>query len=83
MPDNIEHFLTHVRRQCPMFEDKLDNLALLKTYLRRADNCALVRDHIQQRFGSNTYPLFYLQADICRKVLLIETEGWSTFDSAG
>ncbi len=79
--DNIEHLLTHARQQCPTLKDKLDNLTLLKIYLRRSEDYALVRDYLQQRFGS-AYPLLYLQADICRKELLIEIEGWNTFDSA-
>ncbi|TDY02959.1 chorismate transformation enzyme, FkbO/Hyg5 family [Thiohalophilus thiocyanatoxydans] len=79
--DNIEHLLTRAREQCPPIRDNLDNLALLKIYLRRADDFTLVRDYMQQHFASACPPL-YLQADICRKELLVEIEGWSTFDSA-
>ncbi len=46
---------------------------LLKTYLRHADDLAMVRDCLTQAFGPATHVL-YLQADICRANLLLEVE---------
>jgi enamine deaminase RidA (YjgF/YER057c/UK114 family) len=46
---------------------------LLKIYLRRADDLAVVRNCLTQAFGAATNAV-YLQADICRTDLLLEVE---------
>lgn len=46
---------------------------LLKTYLRHAEDLAMVRGCLTQAFGPATKVL-YLQADICRADLLLEVE---------
>lgn len=57
------------------------NLALLKVYLRRAQDYPLVREQLQQTMGER-FPILYLQADICRSDLLLEIEGIAATDGA-
>jgi enamine deaminase RidA (YjgF/YER057c/UK114 family) len=46
---------------------------LLKAYLRRPDDLAMVRGYLTKAFGAAT-TIAYLQADICRADLLLEVE---------
>jgi chorismate lyase/3-hydroxybenzoate synthase len=48
--------------------------ALLRVYVRPASDPAPLRRRIVQAFGS-AVPMLFLQADICRRELLIEIEG--------
>lgn len=77
--DNIEHLLAQAHQQSPAISQRLDSLGPLKVYLRNSGDYPVVRDILQQRLGES-HPLLYLQADICRKELLVEIEGMSTFD---
>jgi enamine deaminase RidA (YjgF/YER057c/UK114 family) len=47
---------------------------MLKAYVRRPEDLAVVRDCLTAAFGA-TCTISYLQADICRADLLLEVEG--------
>ncbi|MFO1429418.1 MAG: hypothetical protein U1F76_04645 [Candidatus Competibacteraceae bacterium] len=49
-------------------------LALLKVYVRPTIDIARLHEPISERFGPEL-PLLFLQADICRRDLLVEIEG--------
>ncbi len=70
---NIEELLkaTHAS------EEKLKQRMLLKIYLRQAENLAQIDQQINRLFKPET-PRIYLHADICRKELLLEIDGYST-----
>lgn len=54
-------------------EMTLDNLVMAKAYVRRAEDCDAVRNHLRSALGDT--PVLYLLADICRADLLVEVEG--------
>jgi enamine deaminase RidA (YjgF/YER057c/UK114 family) len=51
----------------------LDDLAVTRVYIKRADDYARVRAVCQQRLGE--VPATYVVADVCRPDLLVEVEG--------
>jgi chorismate lyase/3-hydroxybenzoate synthase len=48
--------------------------ALLKVYVRRANDFLVIQDEVRRRVGTGT-PVVYLEADLCRRELLVEIEG--------
>ncbi|MGH8726701.1 MAG: hypothetical protein ACREV9_00765 [Burkholderiales bacterium] len=69
---NVDSLIAATAERHALAMDRL-NLTLLKVYLRRAQDYPLVRDKLENVFGS--FPILYLQADICRGDLLLEIEG--------
>lgn len=53
--------------------------ALLKVYMRRADDFPAIQDEVRRRLGKSV-PVVYLQADLCRRDLLVEIEGMYRHD---
>lgn len=72
--DNIEALLNHAKRENECFPVTLDNLTLLKVYIRQAEDFQTIKTIMQQRTRKKT-PIVYLHGDICRKELLVEVEG--------
>jgi len=70
---NIEQLL----KEADISEEKLKQQLLLKIYLRQAENFAQIDRQISTLFKPET-PRIYLQADICRKELLLEIDGYAT-----
>ena len=68
---NIEALLTEAARFVP---SRPAQARLLKLYLRRPEDRSLLQAQLRERFGADV-PLFCLQADICRRDLLLEIEG--------
>jgi chorismate lyase/3-hydroxybenzoate synthase len=54
--------------------DSLAAFSAVKVYLRSADHLPILRDRIAAAFGGDEKVL-YLEADICRRELLVEIEG--------
>ncbi|MGH8744550.1 MAG: hypothetical protein ACREUY_09770, partial [Burkholderiales bacterium] len=50
------------------------NITLLKVYIRQAQHFPLIREMLEKALGADR-PVLYLQADICRRDLLLEIEG--------
>ncbi len=71
--NNIEILLTTGRQEQQLELNSISDLTLLKVYLRRAEDEALITTVLQERFGD--LPFVILHADICRENLLIEIEG--------
>ncbi len=72
--DNIECLIARGRVLHPASPARLDELQLLKVYLRNAEDYPQVRAELQQRLGEH-HPVLYLLADVCRTELLVEIEG--------
>jgi enamine deaminase RidA (YjgF/YER057c/UK114 family) len=51
----------------------LDDMALMRVYIKRQEDYPLVRDLCQARLGET--PVVYTVADVCRPELLVEIEG--------
>jgi len=51
----------------------LDDMALMRVYIKRQEDYAVVRDLCQARLGET--PVVYTVADVCRPELLVEIEG--------
>ena len=51
----------------------LDDMALLRVYVKRQEDYAVVRDACRARLGE--MPVVYTVADLCRPELLVEIEG--------
>ena len=51
----------------------LDDVALMRVYIKRPEDYAPVRDLCQARLGE--IPVLYTVADVCRPELLVEIEG--------
>jgi enamine deaminase RidA (YjgF/YER057c/UK114 family) len=52
----------------------LDDLAQVRVYVKRPDDCAAVAAACRERLGAHV-PILYVQADVCRPDLLVEIEG--------
>jgi hypothetical protein len=48
-------------------------MALMRVYIKRQEDYAVVRDLCQARLGET--PVVYTVADVCRPELLVEIEG--------
>ncbi len=51
----------------------LEDLVMAKAYVRSAEDCAAVQNHLRGALGET--PVLYLRADVCRGDLLVEVEG--------
>jgi len=71
---NLDHLVAHVCANSDLGEPLVPQL--LKIYLRHPEHLHLVRASVDQHFGG--VPAVYVQAEICRRELLLEIEGiWS------
>ncbi len=85
----VGHETVHPDRAAEQLEVTLENLEALvgaagdaalgplgavKVYVRRAEDAERVRARLEERLGPGT-PLLQLEADICRKDLVLEIEG--------
>ncbi len=74
--DNIVTLLSEVnlrRHGMPGFGATLDDVALVRVYVKRQEDYAVVKDICECRLGE--VPTVYAVADICRPELLVEIEG--------
>lgn len=74
---NIKQLLKEAPRLTGNPAKGLQQLTLLKIYLRRIEDLAQIDEQIDTLFEAET-PRIYLQADICRQDLLLEIDGYST-----
>lgn len=58
----------------------IPSMSLLKVYVRHPSDYAQVRQLVEQRFPGT--PALYVQADICRRELLVEIDGLSNIPSS-
>lgn len=73
---NIQALLDEAATRQPRFAGaSLNQLSLLRVYLRRPLQAGDVREHVQAWTGPDV-PTLYLAGDICRDDLLIEIEGF-------
>ncbi|MGB1581064.1 MAG: hypothetical protein ACPHER_06125 [Nevskiales bacterium] len=74
---NFRALLDEAAKQQPRFANTpLEQLSLLRVYLRAPLQAADVQEYVQKWTGPNV-PTLYLAGDICRDDLLIEIEGYS------
>jgi enamine deaminase RidA (YjgF/YER057c/UK114 family) len=74
--DNIEGLISAKNFRAhgfPGLGSTLDDLAMVRIYVKRPEDYAAVRTICHERLGD--LPATYLSADICRKELLVEIEG--------
>ena len=69
---NIEILLTTGREEQQLKLNTINDLTLLKVYLRRVEDEDIVKSVLRERFAA--LPFVILHADICRENLLIEIE---------
>ncbi len=72
--DNIEVLLNHVKKGGGSFPVTIENLNLLKVYIRQEKDLPAIEHIIQRRFTQKV-PVLYLRGDICRRELMVEVEG--------
>ncbi len=53
--------------------------ALFKVYMRRPGDFPAIQDEVGRRFGTSV-PVIYLQAELCRRELLVEIEAMFRYD---
>lgn len=74
--DNIAALISEdnlARHHLPRLGTTLDQLALVRVYIKRAEDYAKVRAVCDRRIGE--VPTIYAVADVCRPELLVEIEG--------
>lgn len=71
--DNIEALLNHAKRDNSNFPVTIDQLSILKVYIRHAEDYPLIKEIVNKR-SKNKVPILFLQGDICRSELLVEVE---------
>jgi len=74
--DNIQALVSEenlARHGMPGLGTTLDNLALVRVYIKRQDDYQEVRKVCEARLGD--LPIIYAVADVCRPELLVEIEG--------
>ena len=74
--DNIAALISEenlCRHGLPGLGTSLDGLGLVRVYIKRQDDYAVIRDVCQPRLGE--LPTIYAVADVCRPELLVEIEG--------
>ncbi len=69
---NIRMVMQHVGEQ--LGKPGMLRLAIAKVYLRHTHQLQLARSEFERHFGTEL-PTVYLQADVCRRELLVEIEG--------
>ncbi|VAW89694.1 uncharacterized domain / RidA/YER057c/UK114 superfamily, group 5 [hydrothermal vent metagenome] len=69
---NIDFLLTHVAEQ--LGEKSVPKLSMLKVYIRHKSDYSVVAEGVHSHFGG-VIPTVFLEADICRKELLVEIDG--------
>lgn len=69
---NIDLLLKHVVKQID--ETQLAQMSILKVYLRNKTDLGEAKKGIAKHFGDKI-PVIFLQADLCRKELLMEIDG--------
>lgn len=75
---NIDAVLRHAAKQIGFPTPRLDQLAVLRVYLRHEEHFERVRSGLDRLVGP-TVPKIFLHADLCRRSLLLEIEGsWCT-----
>lgn len=67
---SADNFTTH---GCPGYGATLDDLALVRVYIKRQEDFEKCRAVCEARFGER--PTIYAVADVCRPELLVEIEG--------
>lgn len=58
------------------FESHLENLALVRVYIKRTGDYETVRAICEERLGGT--PIIYTFSDVCRDELLVEIEGYAS-----
>lgn len=69
---NLDALIAEANRKLRMQKFNLHNM-FLRVYVRHAADLALIRDAIRDHLG-NTLTIMFIQADICRRELLLEIE---------
>lgn len=71
---NLDSLLAAARARAPALPPHLDASSRLKVYVRDTEDAAAVTAQLQARLGTQV-PWLMLQADVCRRELLVEIEG--------
>ncbi|WP_411833763.1 pteridine-dependent deoxygenase [Pseudoxanthomonas mexicana] len=71
---NLDSLIAAARERHPGLSPHLDAGSRLKVYVRDAEDADAVRAQLQARLGT-AVPMLMLQADVCRRELLVEIEG--------
>lgn len=74
--ENIGHLLQQARPHYPKAR-QLADIQLLKVYVRQKEHYEHIRTEVEKHLGTS-HPVIYLLADVCRKELLVEIEGFAT-----
>lgn len=80
--DNLEALITEASAAGSFHRTPLGTDSLLKIYLRRHDDRAVIEQSLRERLGSSV-PAMILGADICRSELLVEIEAVHRFNRNG
>lgn len=70
---NIDQLLAHVAAQANL--PIRPSLSSLKVYIRHYDDYLAIKSAVEDHYGDINDEVLYLQADICRKELLVEIDG--------
>ena len=70
---NLDNILRHARARTGFGTAELGPASLVKVYLRRATDAAVIETRLRERLGPEV-PFLVLAADICRSELLLEIE---------
>lgn len=71
---NLDSLLATARGSAPSLAPHFDGTSRLKVYVRDAEDAAVVAAQLDARLGGGV-PYLMLQADVCRRELLVEIEG--------
>jgi chorismate lyase/3-hydroxybenzoate synthase len=71
---NLDSLLAIARGRTPSLPPHFDSSSRLKVYVRDAEDAAAVAAQLSARLGDGV-PYLMLQADVCRRELLVEIEG--------
>lgn len=71
--DNIEALIAHARQWAPLLATQPDRDSLLKIYVRRSGDATRIEAELRRRYADPPAMLF-LEADICRRELLLEID---------
>jgi chorismate lyase/3-hydroxybenzoate synthase len=71
---NLDSLLAIARGRAPSLSPHFDGTSRLKVYVRDAEDAAAVAAQLNARLGDGV-PYLMLQADVCRRELLVEIEG--------
>lgn len=72
---NFDALLARARSQAPTLPERFGSASLLKVYLRHAADAGAVEAQLATQLAADV-PRLLLQADVCRRELLIEIDGF-------